>query len=411
MIAENSAQPPVEVVNFKTFADLIEKYDITHQGYVNLSLTQRCNWKCIFCYKSCPRSVEFSVDDLRKVLHDLFSSGIRFCLTGGEPTIHPNWRDVLHLAFMREVKASIITNAGGIRLKSDEDINLIINSTDGCQVSIHGVGEGAVKVTGSKVQKGLAFLEKMAGKCGDDYHITVTTLVMRENAGEISTLLERVEKIYDEYGKPDEISISPPTLVGSMVENKKSLLSFEEFQYVVQSFVKSLPIHVSAKLGENPPLSLANCIEIEPDGYVYADWGRIRVGSWRKHSISELITFYYQHGLKIAKEKWSEKLPVNLPEFNSVVGEDFVYELRGRINAVYTKNGVLLLDQRRMKSYSINGVDGFLLSIALQYPFSTFKNYFSEYERIFEVLSFLESEGVLRRKKIRVMKGFEIVEN
>ncbi|RLI81021.1 hypothetical protein DRP04_07020, partial [Archaeoglobales archaeon] len=78
-----------KVYKYSNLRDLFEEFGVTSTTSVNLSLTQKCNWKCIFCYKNCPKPIQFDPDDLLAMIRVLPMYGISFGITGGEPTLYP----------------------------------------------------------------------------------------------------------------------------------------------------------------------------------------------------------------------------------------------------------------------------------------------------------------------------------
>jgi 7,8-dihydro-6-hydroxymethylpterin dimethyltransferase len=92
---------------------------------VNIDLTNRCNLKCPICFANTDASrqvVELSLDQVRKILdticqvHDVPPACLQ--LTGGEPTLHPQFFDALREARKRHfVQLQVATN--GIRFAQD----------------------------------------------------------------------------------------------------------------------------------------------------------------------------------------------------------------------------------------------------------------------------------------------------
>ncbi|WP_456468108.1 radical SAM protein [Archaeoglobus sp.] len=196
---------------------------------VNLSITNKCTWRCVFCYKGCPKNSEMDSESLRIALDRITAEPTITVvgLTGGEPTTHPMWRETATFLTKLGRKVSLLTNCSGI---TEDDIDLLPEITNSIQISIHGTGEGAEKITGSKVQKGLEVLEALTHNSEEDYHIKTITMVMKSNVGEVIPLLERLERIWEETGKPDEIKIALPDLLcGSLVKNADLYLTKEEW--------------------------------------------------------------------------------------------------------------------------------------------------------------------------------------
>jgi MoaA/NifB/PqqE/SkfB family radical SAM enzyme len=66
--------------------------------WVSLELTSRCQLRCRHCYnRSSPEATqELPFDTIRSILGELSWNGaISIRLTGGEPTLHPHFADIL----------------------------------------------------------------------------------------------------------------------------------------------------------------------------------------------------------------------------------------------------------------------------------------------------------------------------
>lgn len=70
---------------------------------MNIALTYFCNQKCAYCFgmdatfisKDTPEARELSIDNLIKVMDFMKKSGVlRFNMIGGEPTLHPRFKEI-----------------------------------------------------------------------------------------------------------------------------------------------------------------------------------------------------------------------------------------------------------------------------------------------------------------------------
>lgn len=415
-----------KVYKYSNLRDLFEEFGVTSTTSVNLSLTQKCNWKCIFCYKNCPKPIQFDPDDLLAMIRVLPMYGISFGITGGEPTLYPYWRNLLKL-FYGTRGLSIITQASGIRLKTDEDIQLLLLATSSCKISIHGVGRGAIEVTKSRAQKGLAFLKKLADEWNKtieslerrtnsfNYKITVNVAVLKENVNEIPVLIERISEIYDEYGKPDKIDIFRPEIMGRMKKNIKSVLELNKFIELcreLKSVFSDLPLVFNANYG-NPSINI-DCLEIEPDGYLYADMHRLKVGSWKKHKVHELIRYAYTYGLKIAKQRENEDCLIELPDFIPIYEKDTIYRLKNKELRFFTTNdGIVIVDSDKHISYILRGLIHRFIEIFTRYPLKRAVELIKpiDLKVIKPILDYLEQEGIFEKEEVEILRDFEIKED
>ena len=88
-------------------------------NYLRISLTDRCNLRCVYCLPASgvqwqPREDQLSVDEMVKIVTAMAQGGIsRLRLTGGEPLVHPQIVEIVErlaaIPGIREV--SLTTNA------------------------------------------------------------------------------------------------------------------------------------------------------------------------------------------------------------------------------------------------------------------------------------------------------------
>jgi radical SAM protein with 4Fe4S-binding SPASM domain len=78
---------------------------------VALELTDRCNLKCAYCYQECSPLKESFLQDPLTILAFLKKIDVRGIeLTGGEPTMHPQFMQVLRFACANFAMVGLITN-------------------------------------------------------------------------------------------------------------------------------------------------------------------------------------------------------------------------------------------------------------------------------------------------------------
>ncbi len=410
-----------QVGSWGDFINVMERLNFDYSGCVMLSLTQRCSWKCIFCYKNCPKSNEFDPKELTQVIAKLSHEKILFALTGGEPTVFPYWREFLIMLKGTGRATSFITNATGIRTKTFEDIELIISTTPKIRISILGTGKGAVKVTQSNNQKGLKVIEMMGEyltKTEQNFTLEVNTCVVRENKDEVIPLLERLEQINEEYGLSLRHNIQTPILRGRMLENQNSMLSpaeFRELREEVQKQNFNLDYELSYPRNDGFyylfPCFPTIFFEIEPDGYLYANDQLVRVGSWRKHRIYSLIKYYYKYGWKIALIKFLEdglRCLIELPEFKEIIKQDKVLRLKRGVRTFFTKDGRLAIFFGGIV-FLLNPTETMLFERLFKMPISILKEQFKAID-VDALVSFWKRVGVCEEFDVCYPDDVEIEE-
>jgi radical SAM protein with 4Fe4S-binding SPASM domain len=120
---------------------------------VGLELTNKCNLHCIYCYQNSSIGLNKFLDSPMELLTFLAKQGVRGIeLTGGEPLLHPQIKDILHYVGHQFAVLGLITNG---LLLDDEMLEIIEHSSSksAVQVCLDGpnalVADATTGVTGS----------------------------------------------------------------------------------------------------------------------------------------------------------------------------------------------------------------------------------------------------------------------
>jgi MoaA/NifB/PqqE/SkfB family radical SAM enzyme len=165
-----------------------------HPEQLFVEVTSNCNLACPHCY------VEAGAGKLRQLDFDTVvgaitefrdMGGSRFTLSGGEPTLHKRWRDILTAALDAGLFTEIITN--GTRLM-DRDIAFLADHPVALDVSLdaaRAARHDAIRGTGS-FAKTTATIEALLA-LGLGPRITVCFSPMRGNWDELEALFDWAE--------------------------------------------------------------------------------------------------------------------------------------------------------------------------------------------------------------------------
>jgi len=114
-----------------------------------LYVTKLCNANCKFCYFRFEGVQKHSpFNELKNTLINYKTKyGIKFVdITGGEPTIHPQIKDIIKVSCIIGIKPTVITNAQ----RPDIIQGMINNGLDDLLISVHGFENNHDKVLGVK---------------------------------------------------------------------------------------------------------------------------------------------------------------------------------------------------------------------------------------------------------------------
>ena len=97
--------------------DSLLQLDRLHECW--LHITDRCNIMCRHCLFKCSpkRRSTLSFEDIRRIFQEAYHLGVRtFYLTGGEPLLHPNIRDICHLILNAHSDTHLVILTNGLLL-------------------------------------------------------------------------------------------------------------------------------------------------------------------------------------------------------------------------------------------------------------------------------------------------------
>ncbi len=98
-----------------------------------LEITDACNLRCPTCYADARGHDFMSVDEARRRLDSFFRTQRSLdvlMLSGGEPTIHPQFAEVMDLALQYPI-GRILVNTNGLRLNQDEALVSLLHDRRG----------------------------------------------------------------------------------------------------------------------------------------------------------------------------------------------------------------------------------------------------------------------------------------
>jgi len=159
-----------------------------------LALTNRCNFSCRYCYKSCgsPLKSELTTYEILQLFNQMEQLGIfELSLGGGEPLIREDFMEILEKAAELGFKTRLSTNASLVSSNiakkiKDLGVSLIKVSLAGSTEKVHDYLRGDKSFR--KVQLGLSHLKE----AGLPFYFQV--LLNRENLGEVVGIIKLAEK-------------------------------------------------------------------------------------------------------------------------------------------------------------------------------------------------------------------------
>lgn len=194
-----------------------------HTCIAVLELTDACNLRCPMCYASSgPGGRHLTLDECRRAIDRLVEVEGRpeiLQLSGGEPTIHPQFVEVLDYACRQPIDL-VMVNTNGVRLAGDDRLVAdLAERRERCQVYLQmdGLEEACNRVLRGEalLPRKLAAIEKL-GRAGINVTL-VCTLQPGLNENQIGPLV----RFATERPWITGVSFQPATYVGRSVEPER----------------------------------------------------------------------------------------------------------------------------------------------------------------------------------------------
>lgn len=175
--------------------------------YGSLELTHRCCFSCIHCFLGPEKGTqdiidqEMTTEEIFKIIDDIVEAGcLKFLITGGEPLIRPDFKEIYIYAKKKGLILTLFTNG----MLIDEEMADFLKEwpPDTIEISLYGACEETYcKVTGvhgayDKVINALRLLKAR------NLHVNLKTVLMTVTAGEYSQFMALTKSLGYKF-RPD----------------------------------------------------------------------------------------------------------------------------------------------------------------------------------------------------------------
>ena len=214
--------------------------------YLFLELTTKCNLFCEHCASNCGKAndTELTTEQwkafLKYIRENFNSRSITLCVTGGEPMLRPDFYEIMKYAKLQGLKWGMTTNG---TLITEDDVPKLVNSgMKTVSISVDGPEEYHDRFRRSKgsFQKAVNAL-KLLGACRDFETVQATTVVTKDNIGQLPELYELFKSMKLRDWRITNVDPS------GRARDSKNLLDAEEFLTLfdfIQKLREENKIHV-----------------------------------------------------------------------------------------------------------------------------------------------------------------------
>ena len=240
-----------------------DKETIPFPRHVTISNTDKCNLKCIMCYKRFGSSIPYmqlpSMSDelIDKIIYELFPRVETFALTvSGEPLADKNYKKFIGAAKKFNVKLKLLTN--GVFLNDFQTIKSILEASESIAVSMDGLGEDiyeSIRI-GSKfdiIDKNLKILVSIRNKLGlaDKVKIGLCIVLMKRNIEQLPDFILYASDIGIDWIDTTHLVVVDKSLSDECLINHKKLYNTIYDRSICVAQAKNIPIIISPKFDIN----------------------------------------------------------------------------------------------------------------------------------------------------------------
>ena len=120
------------------------RYDNRYFPKMNLMITGKCNYNCLHCFNAAdnaPLMAEWKYEEILDLLDQAKDCGINaFTITGGEPTLHPQFMDIIRAIYERDMYVDALNTNGSLIDQKMLDEFKAIGCNPQIKISFDGLG-------------------------------------------------------------------------------------------------------------------------------------------------------------------------------------------------------------------------------------------------------------------------------
>lgn len=177
---------------------------------IMINITEKCNLRCKHCYIPNKHQTEFPLDKLKKLINTFYElQGIRLILTGGEPFLYSELKELL--VFLKDIPLQKVLLSNGLLIKDNmELLKLLKDNYFEIYVSLDGLEDSH-----NDFRDADCFNETIEGiktLLANDISVSINTMIHDKNIKEF----DEMYKMIQELGQIKNWSLDIPTFDDSL---------------------------------------------------------------------------------------------------------------------------------------------------------------------------------------------------
>ena len=268
--------------------------------FASLSVTQRCNSKCLICRfgdtaLSAPPENELSFEEFKRVIDDLKDLGTEVVgITGGEPLLRGDLFDIIGYIKRKKMGAHLSTNGNllderNITRLLESKVDWVNISVDGVSAKSHESVRGTVSFDG--LRKSIAQFLQLRSALGSRTKLNLVMVINSVNLAEVTDMVA-----FAKSQGVDGIGFMPfhaLSLTGAAVDKlrvadipgaetiMRKLIALKSTEPLIDNTSDYLELFMGSFRGEPSPVkcyAMLSAIAIDTYGNVYPCFPRLQVG-------------------------------------------------------------------------------------------------------------------------------------
>ena len=205
--SQNRIEDSAEI--YTDHIDLPQKnpFDPPYLKNLMINITEKCNLSCKHCYITDKNKIDMPLKELMDIIQEFYNvQGIRLILTGGEPFLYTELKDLLKKLTNIPLQKVMLTNGVLIRKQDNEIIELLKQNNFEIFVSLDGLEEAHNDFRNADCFKEI--IQGIKRLLKSDISVSINTMIHKQNLDDFDGMLKLIRSL----GKIKNWSIDIPTI-------------------------------------------------------------------------------------------------------------------------------------------------------------------------------------------------------